>query len=339
MNSRIRVGIDLSPLALTRAGTARYISNLVAALEREDSLELRRYRFGGKRRVAKLVRDLVWYPAALPHAARRDRVDVLHCPALRAPLRTSLPLVVTIHDLAPIRHPSSFNTWNRRYTAFALPRIARAADAVVVGSDFARDEVVDVLGVDQGGVRTIPYGVAPVFRPEGPAADGDYVLAVSTLEPRKNLSNLLAALSQVRRRVPELTLRVVGQGEGIADDEAVRLLGYVGDAELARIYRHASVFVYPSFFEGFGIPIVEAMASGVPVVASSHPSLDEACGDAALRADPTAPEAIADAIERALADPAPLVERGLAHAGRFTWRACGEAVLAGYRRASATLAS
>ena len=113
----------------------------------------------------------------------------------------------------------------------------------------------------------------------------------------------------------------------------MRLLGYVPVDELARLYRGAAAFAYPSQFEGFGLPVVEALACGVPTVVSSHPSLDEACGDVALRADPDEPEAFADALEQALAGPAASRERGLVHAARFTWRALGEAVLAGYERA------
>jgi glycosyltransferase involved in cell wall biosynthesis len=328
----LRVGIDVSPLALTRAGTARYISNLLAALEREDSLELRRYRFGGNGRVAKLIRDVVWYPAALPFLARRDRLAVLHCPALRAPFRTSLPLVVTIHDLAPIRHPASFNAWNRRYTGFALPRVARAANAVIVGSNFARDEVVGVLGVDGRRVKTIPYGVAPVFTPEGAAADGDYVLAVSTLEPRKNLPRLLEAFG--RARLDGCELRVVGaRGWGRIDvtGERVHWLGEVADEELARQYRGARCVAYVSLYEGFGLPVLEAMACGAAVVAPAGPPFSEFAAGVAVEVDPYDCDSIAAGLEDAVGRRDALGQLGPERAARFDWAQAAQQTLEVYR--------
>jgi glycosyltransferase involved in cell wall biosynthesis len=328
----LRVGIDVSPLVLTRAGTARYLSNLLAALEPEDSLELRRYRFGGNGRVAKLIRDVVWYPAALPFLARRDRLAVLHCPALRAPFRVSLPLVVTVHDLSPLRHPSSFNAWNRRYTAFALPRVARAADAVIVGSNFARDEVVDVLGVEARRVTTIPYGVAPIFSPTGTAAEGDYVLAVSTLEPRKNLPRLLEAFG--RTSLNGCELRVVGAagwGRVRVKGERVRWLGEVSDEELARQYRGAQCVAYVSLYEGFGLPVLEAMACGAAVVAPAGPPFSEFAHGVAVEVDPYDADSIAAGLEDAVERREALGALGPERAARFDWARAAQQTLGVYK--------
>jgi len=175
-------------------------------------------------------------------------------------------------------------------------------------------------------VRVAYPGIGREFGPAGERArlERPYVLSVATLEPRKNLGTLLEAL----QLGAELELAVAGgAGWGQRPElmgARVSRLGFVSDERLAALYRGAEVFVYPSRFEGFGIPVLEAMASGVPCVVSSHPSLDEACGDAAVRVDPESPESIADGIGRARAQREALVERGLGHAARFSWRRSGE---------------
>jgi glycosyltransferase involved in cell wall biosynthesis len=237
----------------------------------------------------------------------------------------------------PIRFPEWVHA-RTRHMHTAKYRDARRCDAVFANSVFTARDVVELLGVPAERVHVALPGVDPHFRPDGERADlaGPYVLSVATLEPRKNLGVLVDAFRLLGQ--DDLRLAIVGAAgwgeQPSLDHPRIVRLGFVGDEELARLYRGAAVFAYPSRFEGFGIPIVEAMASGVPVVASSHESMDEAAGDAALRADPESPAEFAVALERALAEPGSLVERGLAHAARFTWLETGRAFLRGYQAAA-----
>ena len=211
---------------------------------------------------------------------------------------------------------------------------ARTCDLVFANSAFTAREVVELLGVPEDRVRVALPGVDEVFTSDGAKAElgGDYVLTVATLEPRKNLAALVEAHALLGR--DDLRLAVVGAegwGEQPAlDRPGIVRLGYVDDDELARLYRGAAVFAYPSRFEGFGLPVIEAMACGAPVVCSSHESMDEACGDAAVRADPEKPAAIAAAIEIALDRRDELVSRGFAHAARFSWSRTGRVFLDAY---------
>ena len=193
----MRVGLDVSPLDQTRAGTARYIEGIDAL----DGIELVRLCHRGSGRIATVYRDAWWYPVVLPRLAKRERLDVLHCPTFRGPISPPpMPLVVTVHDLAVLRHPETFNQWTRRYSRSCVPRVARAASRIIAVSEFTKRELVELLGTPPGKVTVIPNGVAEVFSPDGPAAEGDYVLAVGTLEPRKNLERVAGGGASGRRR-------------------------------------------------------------------------------------------------------------------------------------------
>jgi|SRR5689334_301677 len=314
----LRVGLDTSPLALTRAGTARYLTKLLDGLEQAPSVEVSRLSWGGDGRATKVTRDLLWYPARLTRAAKEAGADVLHCPTMRAPFRSNIPLVVTIHDVAVLRHPEAFNGWTRRYSAKTLPRVAEAAKAIVVGSAFSRDELVEVLPVDPAKVHVIPYGVGPPFTPDGPAAEGDYVLAVSTLEPRKNFERLVEGFR--RTGLEGLELRVVGgDGWGSVDvgGDRVRRLTNVDDEELASLYRGAAAVVYVSLYEGFGLPVLEAMACATPVVAPAGRPYDEFAHGIAFEVDPRDVDSIAHGIQQAVASSSQPV--GVHRAENFTW--------------------
>ena len=322
----LRVGIDVSPLELTGAGTARYLRHLIDAVEREAGVELRRHRFPGSSRAAKVARDTTWYLGALPVAARKD--DVLHVPGHRGPLLSPAPLVVTIHDLAVLRHPGTFNRWTRTYSRVFLPRLARSAKRVIAVSEFTALEAVELLGVNQGRVRVIPHGVEAPFEPHGPAAGGDYVLAVGTLEPRKNLPRV--ALAAERAGVDLRVIGAAGWGE-----VGVQSAGFVPDDELARLYRGALCLVYPSLYEGFGLPVLEAMACGTPVVTSTGSGAAELADGAAVLVDPLDVEAIAAGIEEAMRRREELRAAGIERARGFSWEAAARATVEVYREAAA----
>jgi glycosyltransferase involved in cell wall biosynthesis len=328
----MRIVVDVSPLSHPRTGVGNYIRGSLRGLAatEHEVVAFAPVTPGGRRAVEEALegidveRHLPSLPAA--HAVRTawsrlgrppverfiGRFDVLHFSDWMYPPQRSGIRSTMVHDLVPVHHPEWVHPRTERMHGAKYAHAARTCDVIVANSRFTADDVGATLGFPRERIHVAYPSVDPVFAARGARAEGDYVLTVGTLEPRKNLE---LAIDGVRGR----ELRVVGArgwGGVEARGDNVTWLGYPSDAELARQYRGASVVVYPSRFEGFGMPIVEAMACGVPVVASSHPSLDEACGDVALRADD--PDAVAAAVEQAIADRGHLVSRGLEHAARFT---------------------
>jgi glycosyltransferase involved in cell wall biosynthesis len=313
----VNVALDTTPLRLTRAGTARYLRNLIDLTQ-----PARTVAFGGPGRAAVLARELVWYPFNL--SALSD-ADVLHCPTYYGPLRPRIPTVVTVHDLAVLRYPDAFPRWTRTYVPRIVPAMVRAAKRVIAVSDFTAGEVEELLAVPRERIAVVPNGVEPVFAPEGPRAEGDYVLAVGTLEPRKNLERTIEAAARVGAE-----LRVVGAagwGGVEARGAHVEWLGHVDDDELARLYRGARCVVYASLYEGFGIPVLEAMACGAPIVTSRGGATEEVAGGNATLVDPLDVGSIAAGIESATV-------RGVEHARSFTWAETARRTVEAYREAA-----
>jgi glycosyltransferase involved in cell wall biosynthesis len=253
-----------------------------------DHLDVLEVAYPATSRLRTLAADVLWYPRL------RADADVLHCPTFRGPFRPAQPLVVTIHDLAVLRHPEWFNRWTSTYSRIAVPRVVAAAARVIAVSEFTKRELVTLLRVDDERVTVIPNGVEPVFSPDGRRADGDYVLAVGTLEPRKNLARIAAAVDG--------ELRVVGARGwgGIDPPPNVTWLGDVPDERLAELYRGARCLVYASLYEGFGIPVAEALACGCAVVTSRGSAMEELAGDDAVYVDPASVESIRAGIESAV---------------------------------------
>jgi glycosyltransferase involved in cell wall biosynthesis len=337
----VRIVVDVAPLSHPRTGVGNYIRGSLiglagtghevvafALVSRDGRAEIERALEG-----IDVERRLFEVPAA--HALRTvwsrfgrvpverlaGALDVFHFgdwwfPPQRGGLRSTM-----VHDLVPLHHPEWVHARTRWMHGSKYKGVGEC-DVVMVNSRFTGDDVVSTLGVAPERVHVAHPGVEPEFSPVGEWMDlgRPYLLTVATLEPRKNLDTLVAAH---RLLAGDLALAVAGAaGWGnppVLDAPGIVRLGYTPASDLPRLYRGASVVVYPSLFEGFGMPVVEAMACGVPVVASSHPSLDEACGDAAVRADPLDSEALAEGIRIALDRRDELVPRGLRHAASFTW--------------------
>jgi glycosyltransferase involved in cell wall biosynthesis len=350
----VRIVVDVSPLSHPRTGVGNYIRGSLVGLAAAGGHYLIAFAPSSRRgrRAIEASLDGIAVERRLPvlpaaHAVRTawsrvgrpaaERVvgdfDVLHFsdwmyPPQRAGVRSTM-----IHDLVPVHFPEWVHARTRRMHAAKYAHTARSCDVVIVNSRFTGDDVAETLGVPRERVHVAYPGVDPGYIPDGERHElgRPYLLTVATLEPRKNLAALVEAHAQLDG---ELVLAVAGAAgwgaQAALDADGVVRIGYLPPQELPPLYRGANVFVYPSLFEGFGMPIVEAMACGVPVVASSHPSLDEACGTAAVRADPKDPAAIAAAIRSALDRRQELVPKGLEHARSFTWLANGLAHLAAW---------
>jgi glycosyltransferase involved in cell wall biosynthesis len=360
----MRIVVDVTPLSQPRTGIGNYLLGMLggtadAAAGKHELVAFAVVGPRGAPRVREALAGLpveqkivvvgppsqtwrtAWSWLGLPKVERlAGKLDVFHFsdwmyPAQRSGLRTT-----TVYDLSPLHHPEWVAPLTRRMHGRKYANAAKTSDLIFAISEFTAADVAETLSVPRERIPVAYPGVDAGYTSEGPKAErgGPFVLAVATLEPRKNLSTLVTAHALVRANRPELELVVAGAPVHWAEQElagdGVTALGFVPDDRLPELYRGASVFAYPSLFEGFGMPIIEAMACGTPVVSSSHPSLDEASGDAAIRVDPERPEAIAAGIERALVERESLVAGGLAHARRFTWRACGEAHVQGFLTAT-----
>jgi glycosyltransferase involved in cell wall biosynthesis len=353
----LRIVLDVSPLSHPRTGVGNYIRGSLLGLTEVGGHEVVAFAPAsarGRRAIEEALEGIAverrlpalpaahllrtaWSRVGKPPAERvLGPFDVFHFsdwmyPAQRTGVRSTM-----IHDLVPFHFPEWVHARTRRMHGAKYRHAARACDVVMVNSRYTMDDVAETLDVPRDRIFVAYPGVESSFTPEGERADlgRPYVLTVATLEPRKNLAALAEAHKQLG---DELALAVVGAAgwgsQPALDRPGIIRLGYAAPADLPGFYRGARVVVYPSLFEGFGMPVVEAMACGVPVVASSHPSLDEACGDAAVRADPRDPEAITAAVRIALDGRDELVRKGLEHARSFTWPANAQAHLAAWENA------
>ncbi|MCS7287390.1 MAG: glycosyltransferase family 1 protein [Anaerolineae bacterium] len=367
--------LDLSPVVHQKAGLASYARELAIKLvEMETGISWSVFHYD-RHPPASLPSPLNILPRrVVPWGAYRWRstaalchflglnmdslfrgVDLFHATEHLLPRFSRIKTVFTLHDLIFLFHPETHKPMNRWFLTLMMPRFLRAADAVITVSECTKKDAMRFYNIPEEKITVIYEGVSPRFHPVSSEIVGAvrlkyglperFILYVGTIEPRKNLIALLEALHYLLTTY-HLQLVIVGKKGWLYEgffrrlrelglEERVHFTGYVPDEDLPALYSAADLFVFPSLYEGFGLPVLEAMACGVPVICSNTSSLPEVAGDAALLVDPTDVQALAKAIERALTDEtlrAMLRAKGLERARMFTWEKTAQKTLEVYRR-------
>jgi glycosyltransferase involved in cell wall biosynthesis len=369
--SGMHIGIDCRLPTYRMGGISQYAIHLIAALaelagpERYTIFHSRKERRTFVPADPRFSRSDLWTPchhrlerAALAVELARHRLDVLHSPDFIPPAGGARRRIITVHDLTFLYYPQFLTAESRRYYAEQIGWAVEAADHISVDSEATRRDVIARLGAPPSKVTTVHLAANPVFTvdyaPEVVAVAATelgighgFILAVGTLEPRKNLPLLLRAYHRLRVEARVNVPLVLVGGKGWMYDEVfdtidalglgdhVRHLSGVSDTQLAHLYRAAGVLAFPSYYEGFGLPALEALHAGCPVVASDRGSLPEVVGEAGVLLPPDNVDAWSEALWQVLTD-ADVADRlrraGPAQAARFSWRATAEATLALYRQ-------
>lgn len=281
---------------------------------------------------------ILWEQIILPIEVARYRLDVLFNPGFTAPLFSGCRQVTVFHDLQHKRHPEYFRWFDLPFWRLLLWMAAHRSHKLIAVSDATRSDLLRFYRIPQDRIAVIAHGVEPAFSRLDRSHTESYLLCVSTLHPHKNLSRLIRAYGRKKR---DFRLILAGLRGFHADPierliaemslrDAVQITGWVSRDALYSLYQHSRAFVYPSMFEGFGMPVLEALAAGIPVACSDIPPLREVAGEAALFFDPLNEDAIAAGIERVMTDAdlrARLAQAGRERARGFTWQKSAEKTL------------
>jgi glycosyltransferase involved in cell wall biosynthesis len=339
---RLRVAFEAQFAHGPATGLGVYARRLADALRRRDDIDLVEIA-DPSFDLWRFDRRVYWDQLRAPRLLRAARADVVHCTGGTLPFRTPHPVVLTLHDLVWLRGANRGRPYVRWYFGRLQPRLARGADAIIADTQAARLDVADGLGINPARIAVCGAGVDDRFfdltdRRRALAPD-PYILSVGTVEERKDLVTAVRAIAHL----PGVRLisagpftpyarEVMSEAAALGVEDRVQLRGFVDDDELIRLYRGAAAFVFPSRYEGFGLPPLQALAAGVPAVVSRIPVLEEVLGDCALFAPCGDASAFSGALHGALSSPSALIQRGIERARTFTWPAVAEKVVEVYRR-------
>ncbi len=342
----MRIGFDTTPLAVSKSGVGVYTENLLMHLQQTLEPHDRLMELSHRSTAHQKMNKTLWMQAVLPWELRRAPVDVCHFTNSVAPLWTPCATVLTIHDMTLWLYPE--HHYRKRLLTMRplIPAAARRAKAIITVSQSVKDDIVRILGVPASKVHVVYSAPSDQFRrlSAGTSLENvrrlyslpdSFILYVGTIEPRKNLVRLLEAFARLQRSVqpsPGLVLvgargwkdqQVFATIERLGLEQSVCYLGYVPQEALIALYNLACALAFPSLYEGCGLPALEGMACGTPVITSCRGGLLEVVGDAAEFVEPTSVESIADGLQRVVSDPqrqASLRAKGYAQVARFSWQ-------------------
>jgi glycosyltransferase involved in cell wall biosynthesis len=363
----LRVAWDNCLAGQDKAGTGVYAARLLRQFANSPEVQidvLKGWGFSSRKNFAtaalRTTGNIFWSHAGLPAAIWKRGADLLHAPAFVAPVICPCPVVTTIHDISYLLYPSHFARWWVTYMKTVMPPAVKSAAAIICGSENSKRDIVSAYSIGGDKVRVVPYGVDHERFHPGVTLDNQwaqtlgirngYVLHVGTFSYRKNIPTLLHAIANLRARgkLGDRQLVLAGAqnlslkgGNEILEtirelelSSSVVMTGHMPDEHVPGLYAHASMLVMPSLYEGFGFPVLEAMAVGTPVICSDTSSLPEVAGDAAIFFPPHDQNALATAIENLIQSPSlaeELRRKGLAQARQFTWQRTAEQTLEIYR--------
>lgn len=363
------IAIDISPIYRSKAGVGCYTKNLVGELSQIKNrgpyllfnLEEPMREMASRRifQFVSVIRRILWEQLLVPLSLWSKGVDILHSPAFVCPIFKTCRTVITIHDMAYLLYPDKFVNTYRRYLKFRVPLSIKVADKIITDSVCSKRDIVRLFRISEKKIEVVYLGKSRDFQPitdkssidnfrEKNNLKRDFILYVGTLEPRKNITGLINAYRLFKDMTPYSNYAlVIGGGKGWMYSDIFELikklslmndvifLGYVQDKELPILYNAAKLFVYPSLYEGFGLPVLEAMACGIPVITSNTSSLPEIVADAGIMLDPLDINALAKAMHNVLMDDSlrhSLIEKGLKRAENFSWEKTAAMTMDVYRK-------